>query len=42
MLDRKGNSNTDERIDLLEDFLQMFPEVEVEYLKADREFLGQD
>jgi hypothetical protein len=42
MLDKKGNSNTDERIDLLEEFFQVFPEVEVEYLTADREFLGQD
>jgi hypothetical protein len=42
MLDKTGNSNTDERIDLLEEFFQVFPEVEVEYLTADREFLGQD
>lgn len=42
MLDKKGNSNTDERIDLLEEFFQVFPEVEVDYLTADREFLGQD
>lgn len=26
MLDKKGNSNTDERIDLLEEFFEMFPE----------------
>lgn len=42
MLDKKGNSNTDERIDLLEEFFEMFPEVEVDYLTADREFLGAD
>ncbi len=42
MLDKKGNSNTEERIDLLEEFCQVFPEVEVEHLTADREFLGQD
>jgi hypothetical protein len=42
MLDKKGNSNTDERIDLLEEFFEVFPNVEVDYLTADREFLGQD
>lgn len=40
MLDKKGNSNTDERIELLEEFFEVFPEAEVEYLTADREFLG--
>lgn len=42
MLDKKGNSNTQERIDLLEEFCRLFPEAEVAYLAADREFLGQD
>ncbi len=42
MLDKKGNSNTSERIKLLEDFLKVFPDVEVAYLTADREFLGQE
>jgi hypothetical protein len=41
MLDKKGNSNSDERIDLLDEFFEVFPEVEVAYLTADREFLGQ-
>jgi hypothetical protein len=40
MLDKKGNSNQGERIDLLDEFLLVFPEVEVSYLTADREFLG--
>jgi len=40
MLDKKGNSNSGERIDLLNEFLEVFPEVEVAYLTADREFLG--
>lgn len=40
MLDKKGNSNTAERIELIEAFLQVFPDVEVAYLTADREFLG--
>lgn len=40
MLDKKGNSNQGERIDLLDDFLTVFPEVEVAYITGDREFLG--
>lgn len=40
MLDKKGNSNTAERIDLVGEFLEVFPAVEVAYLTADREFLG--
>jgi hypothetical protein len=40
MLDKKGNSNTDERLELLEEFFQVFPEVEVAYLTADWEFIG--
>jgi hypothetical protein len=42
MLDKKGNSNTDERIDLLGEFFLAFPEVQVTDLTADREFLGQE
>lgn len=40
MLDKKGNSNTDERIKLLEEFFEVFPQVKVAYLTADREFVG--
>lgn len=40
MLDKKGNSNSGERIELLDEFFEVFPEVEVSYLTADREFLG--
>jgi hypothetical protein len=40
MLDKKGNSNTQERIELLEEFFALFPDVEVAYLTADREFIG--
>ncbi len=40
MLDKKGNSNSGERIELLDEFFEVFPEVEVSYLSADREFLG--
>ncbi|QYU66737.1 IS4 family transposase [Leptolyngbya sp. 15MV] len=42
MLDKKGNSNTHERIDLLQEFFEVFPEAQVEYLTADREFVGHD
>ena len=41
MLDKKGNSNSGERIDLLDEFFEVFPEVEVAHLTGDREFLGQ-
>jgi Transposase DDE domain len=40
MLDKKGNSHQGERIDLLDDFLAVFPEVQVAYVTGDREFLG--
>jgi hypothetical protein len=40
MLDKTGNSNQGERIDLLDDFLTVFPGVEVAYITGDREFLG--
>jgi hypothetical protein len=40
MLDKKGNSNSRERSDLMDQFFEVFPEVEVAYLTADREFLG--
>lgn len=42
MLDKKGNSNTTERIEWLKDFYQVFPDAKVAYLTADREFLGHD
>ncbi len=42
MLDKKGNSNTRERIDLLEEFVTLFPKRRIAYLSADREFLGHD
>jgi hypothetical protein len=42
MLDKKGNSNTDERIELLEEVTTVFPERKIAYLTADREFLGHD
>ena len=42
MLDKKGNSNTDERIDLMEQFYELFPQVQVRCLTTDREFVGGD
>jgi hypothetical protein len=41
MLNKQGNSNQGERIDLLDDFLTVFPTVEVAYITGDREFLGE-
>jgi len=42
MLDQKGNSNTTERIELMEEINTLFPERKIAYLTADREFLGHD
>ena len=41
MLEKKGNSNADERMDLLERFYSIFPNAEVAYLTGDREFVGK-
>jgi hypothetical protein len=42
MLDKKGNSNTRERVDLLKEFVELFCESKIAYLSAEREFLGHD
>ena len=42
MLNKKGNSNTAERIDLMERFYELFPHVQVRCLTSDREFVGGD
>jgi hypothetical protein len=42
MLEKKGNSNTAERMDLLDRFEADFPGVQVKYLTADREFIGKE
>lgn len=42
MLDKKGNSNTPERIDLIKDFVEVFADKKIAYLTADREFVGED
>lgn len=41
MLKKKGNSNSDERMRFIEEFGQIFPDAQVAYLWADREFVGQ-
>lgn len=42
MLDKQGNSNSDERMDLLDRFERLFGHVQVNCLTADREFIGQE
>lgn len=41
MLNKKGNSNGDERMDLLDRFYAIFPDAKVAYLTGDREFVGK-
>lgn len=42
VLPKRGNSNTAERIQLMEQFLVLFGASQVAYLAADREFVGKD
>ena len=39
MLDKKGNSNSDERMDLLDRFEQIFPDAKIDYISGERECL---
>ena len=41
MLNKKGNSNSDERMDLLDRFYQIFPDAQVAYQRGEREFIGK-
>ena len=41
MLDKQGNSDTEERVDLIEEFVKLFPTKTIAYLTGDREFVGQ-
>lgn len=41
MLEKKGNSNGNERMDLLDRFWCIFPAAEILYLTGNREFIGQ-
>jgi hypothetical protein len=40
-LDKRGNSNSQERSKLFNRFLEYFPERDVDFLAADREFIGK-
>jgi len=42
MLDKRGNSNSKERIDLVERFIRLFGTNCIDCLMADREFVGDD
>lgn len=42
MLEKKGNSNGDERMDLLDRFDKIFPNADIAYLTGDREFIGKN
>lgn len=41
MLDKKGNSNTPERIELLNCFIALFGKYRIKAITADREFIGE-
>jgi hypothetical protein len=41
MLEKKGNSNSDERMRFIEQLRQMFPKAQMRCLCGDREFVGQ-
>ncbi|NJM58658.1 MAG: IS4 family transposase [Synechococcales cyanobacterium RU_4_20] len=41
MLKKKGNSNSDERMRLVEELCQLFPDAKIRCLCGDREFVGQ-
>ena len=40
-LDKQGNSSSDDRIDLLQSFLEVVKAQEIEFFLADREFIGE-
>lgn len=42
LLDKRGNSNSDERIELLERFERLFPNAEIRCLTGDREFVDRE
>ncbi len=41
ILEKKGNSNSDERMRFIEEFYRLFPEAEIAFICGDREFIGQ-
>ncbi len=42
LLDKRGNSNSEERKKLLNKFIKNFGKDKIEYVLADREFVGQE
>ena len=42
MLEKKGNSNTSERVELLEEFVELFGDRKIACICAEREFLGHN
>ena len=42
LLHQRGNSHSDERMDLLERFEKVFPQANIRCLTADREFVGSE
>ena len=42
MLKKKGNSNSSERMDLLDKFCKIFPTAQIAYVCGDREFIGKE
>ena len=40
ILEKKGNSDSEERMDLLDRFDKIFPDAQIAYLCGDREFVG--
>jgi hypothetical protein len=42
LLDKKGNSSTEERKELIKKILQILPKEQIEIILADREFVGED
>lgn len=41
MLDKQGNSNTEERIELIKSFIDLFGKDKIDCIVADREFIGK-
>jgi len=41
LLDKRGNSNTQERIDILTSFIKQFGKTSIRGILADREFIGE-
>ena len=42
MLEKKGNSHSEERMDLLDRFDRIFPNAQIAYICGEREFVGQN